>query len=144
MTRDKNGQALLGDFLQAYGATPILTEGNLPGGGALFETCTRAAESVPEQTELPAGDGPRVLIVGERVRIKAKPGSSKSGRLVEVRMFSETTPGRVLVRCRTSVYTGGERCWEEWIDSERLEPLDQESGTREAPKAEPQAGLFDE
>ncbi len=51
MTRDKDGQVLLGDFLRAYGATPIITEGNLPGGGRLFETCTREAE-VAEQARL--------------------------------------------------------------------------------------------
>lgn len=35
---------LLADYLRAYAGTPLLTEGNLPGGGRLFETCVRAVE----------------------------------------------------------------------------------------------------
>jgi hypothetical protein len=53
MTRDRHGQVLLVDYLRAYAGTPIMTEGNLPGGGRLFETCTKAAESA-EQLRLPA------------------------------------------------------------------------------------------
>ena len=49
--RDKKGQMLLGDYLRAYAATPILTEGNLPGGGRLFETCSRALDDEPEQMD---------------------------------------------------------------------------------------------
>ncbi len=53
MTRDKRGQAFVLDFLRAYAATPgVETAGNLPGGGALFADCTRAAEAVPEQLDL--------------------------------------------------------------------------------------------
>lgn len=51
MVRDKAGQMFLGDFLRAYCGTPIMTEGNLPGGGRLFETCTREVE-VAEQARL--------------------------------------------------------------------------------------------
>lgn len=63
MTRDKHGQAFLGDFLRAYAATPILTEGNLPGGGALFAVCTRAAEAPGEQLAL-LTDEERASIAG--------------------------------------------------------------------------------
>jgi hypothetical protein len=47
-TRDKDGQVLLATFLQAYAASPHRTEGNLPGGGRLFETCARAVEPIPD------------------------------------------------------------------------------------------------
>ena len=48
MPKDKHGQVLLGDYLRAYAATPIITEGNLPGGGALFSDCTRAVETAEQ------------------------------------------------------------------------------------------------
>lgn len=51
-TRDKHGQVLLTTFLEAYAASPHRTEGNLPGGGRLFETCARALEPEPKQLEL--------------------------------------------------------------------------------------------
>ncbi len=55
MTRDKRGPALR-DFIPGYIAavqrTPIQTAGNLPGGGRLFEVCTRAVEATGEQLAL--------------------------------------------------------------------------------------------
>ena len=53
MTRDRRGQVLLADYLRAYAATPVLTTlGNLPGGGRLFDVCTKAAGPEPEQLRL--------------------------------------------------------------------------------------------
>lgn len=37
-------QVYLRTFLEAYAANPHRTEANLPGGGSLFASCTRAAE----------------------------------------------------------------------------------------------------
>lgn len=47
MTRDRKGQAFVPGFLTAVYHTPVITEGELPGGGGLFASCTRAAEVGP-------------------------------------------------------------------------------------------------
>lgn len=50
MTKDKRPQFIPG-YLAAYLGTPILTAGELPGGGELFRTCARAVDE--EQLPLP-------------------------------------------------------------------------------------------
>ena len=56
MTRDKHGQVLLADYLSAYAATPIISEGNLPGGGRLFDQCTRATEQATQAELFPVDE----------------------------------------------------------------------------------------
>lgn len=116
MTRDKDGQMLLGDFLRAYGATPILTEGNLPGGGALFGECARAVEPAPEQTEIP-----RPLQVGDRVRVQSK-RRTNAGQIGTVEGFGEH--GRVRVLFLVEVYTGHTRRHRGWYEGSELEVSD--------------------
>jgi hypothetical protein len=48
VTRRQPEQVYLRTFLEAYAANPHRTEGNLPGGGRLFETCARAVEPIPD------------------------------------------------------------------------------------------------
>ena len=45
MTRDRKGQAFVPGFLAAAAGTPIMTAGELPGGGALFARRATAAET---------------------------------------------------------------------------------------------------
>lgn len=52
--KDRKGQEHIPGWVQAVMRTPIQTEGNLPGGGGLFETCARAVE-LAEQRGLPCG-----------------------------------------------------------------------------------------
>ena len=49
MTRNKDGQAFVPGFLAAAASTPIMTDGELPGGGALF----RDPVSAPVEHQLP-------------------------------------------------------------------------------------------
>ncbi len=114
-TRDKDGQLLLGDFLRAYGATPIITEGNLPGGGALFEECARAVEPAPEQTEIP-----RPLQVGDRVRVVGAT-RTKRGHVGTVEAFKD---GRTCVLFEIDVYTGHTRKQRSWFEAGDLEVSD--------------------
>lgn len=61
MTRDRKGQTFVPGFLTAVYFTPVQTEGNLPGGGGLFEACTRAVVEVqlPLGVEVAPGICPR-------------------------------------------------------------------------------------
>jgi hypothetical protein len=43
-TRDRKGQVFVPGFLSAAAGTPIMTAGELPGGGALFSQRARAVE----------------------------------------------------------------------------------------------------
>lgn len=54
MTRDKNGQALVPGFLEAASRTALRTEGNLPGGGGLFDIdrMRTGLERTPDQAGL--------------------------------------------------------------------------------------------
>jgi len=51
-TRDRKGQAFVPGFLAAAAGTPIMTAGELPGGGGLFAQRARAVEA--EQLSLMA------------------------------------------------------------------------------------------
>jgi hypothetical protein len=45
VTRDRKGQTFMPGFLTAVWHTPVISEGQLPGGGDLFAACARAVES---------------------------------------------------------------------------------------------------
>jgi len=55
MTRDRKGQGFVPGFLDAAARTPVLTDGELPGGGALFRQ--QARQSADEQLGLGLGEG---------------------------------------------------------------------------------------
>jgi hypothetical protein len=49
VTRDRKGQTFMPGFLTAVWHTPVISEGQLPGGGDLFAACARAVESAPDE-----------------------------------------------------------------------------------------------